>query len=123
MLRPVHVPLPGDDKVSAVILHAEREGSLTLTTLAVRRTGGAVDPIVLVHFEDGGRESLAAAEARDMARRLRGEAGDVVALRAGDWASSLEDAAEIAEQQASQVFLAVREIHGVGSPREFRGAR
>lgn len=121
MLRPIHTPLPAEDKIAGVLLHLERTpgATLLLTTLAVRRMSG-VEALVILHLNDGGREHLTADEARLMASCLRDENGEAEG-EAAHWASSLEDAAASAERQASAVRLAQGSDAGVRQVRAFGG--
>lgn len=119
MLRPVHVPL-AEDQIAGLILHLETAlaPSLTLTTLAVRRTSG-VESFVIVHLVDGSRHPLSATNARLMARVLRDDYGAIRQFHA--WADSLDEAADQADRQAAAILMGMASGEGVRQACDFGG--
>lgn len=120
MLQPIHMPLAAGDSPAAILLHLGDTVSPapTFTALAIRRFG-QVEPVVILHLDDGGREALSAEKARAVADLLCDEpdADDVWARIA----RSLRDAAASAERQASAVRAGLGSGLGVRQARTFGG--
>lgn len=128
MLQPIATPLCGPsgspDRLAGIVMRLEDDAApqLTLTTLAVRQTGG-VRSLVVCHLGDGAREPVSASDARVLAILIRDALGRRSQLDA--WADSLEEAADAADRQAAAILqgMAERDSWEVTQPRGFREGR
>ena len=104
---------PGDHLADILIkLEAKLSPELALTTLAVRHMGGAVTPYVIVHLDDGSRETLTAGDARLIGRAIRDDAEPL--STAADWADSFDEAADAADRQAAACVMHRAAGGGIG---------
>jgi len=105
MALPIATPGETGDHLADLLLKLERQLSpeLLLTTLAVRSTGGAVRPHVIVHHADGCRDPISPSDARLVARALRDDGRSYEFAEA--WADSFDEAAETAEHRAAHVVM------------------